>query len=118
MYFKNQEELKALSPIEKGIWNKDILQEYLIMSCHRDFKDFVDAFMDRYRKDTALADLLFEFLLNDDYDGSDSQMGAARYLAKMDREVLRSRKDLLLQAQQNEVYWKRPFRDETYLEWL
>ena len=118
MYFRDPDELKALPPIENGVWNREILKEYLIWSCHTNFAPFVDRFMAGYQKDTELAGLLFEFLLNDDYDGSDSQMGAARYIARMDRDLLRSKKDLLLRAQQNEVHWKRPFRGEELMEWL
>lgn len=118
MYFRNLDELRALQPMENKTWNKESLKEYLIQSCNCNFVEFVDLFMEKYKKDEILADLLFDFLLNDDYDGSDSQIGAAKYIARMDREVLRNKKDLLLQAQKNEVYWKRPFRDEEFLEWL
>lgn len=38
------------------------------------------------------------FLLNDNYDGSDSQIGAAKYTARMDKEFAQ-KKDLLLQMQ-------------------
>ncbi len=118
MYFKNWEELRALCPIENGKWNREVLYEYLVWCCYRDFSDAVNEFMAAYRKDEALADLLFDVLSNDDYDGSDSQMGAAYYIARLDRELLRKKKDLLLLAQQNEVEWKRPFHDEEYLSWL
>lgn len=118
MYFRNFDEFKAMQPVKNGIWNKEILKEYLIQSCNRNFKEFIDEFMADYQKDEMLADLLFEFLLNDDYDGSDSQMGAARYIGKMDKALLRSKKDLLIQAQKNEVHWKRPFPHGERLEWL
>lgn len=118
MYFKSWEELKALCPIEDGTWNKDALREYLIQSCHSGFSKEIDGFMAEHQGDEALAELLLSFLLDGVYDGSDCQMGAAYYTARMDRAVLRKKKDLLLQAQQNEVDWKRPFRDAESLEWL
>lgn len=67
--------------------------------------------------DEELAELLFSFLLDDDYEGSDSQTGAAFYIAKLNREVLKKKKDKLLLVQKNEVHWKRPFRTNEYLKW-
>lgn len=118
MYFKNVEELKACCPMESGIWNKEILQGYMIYSCVRGFKQYIDEFMAGYRSDDRLAELLFDFLLNKDYDGSDCQIGAAIYISRMDRELLRRKKELLLRAQKNEVYWKRPFQNKAPLDWL
>ncbi len=117
-YFKDLQALKACCPIEGGVWNKDILQGYMIYCCVEGFQQYIDEFMANYQDDEGLAELLFDFLLNDDYDGSDCQIGAAIYIAKMDRELLRQKKDLLLQAQKNEVYWKRPFRENGALDWL
>lgn len=111
MYFKNWEELKVLHPIEKGIWNKEILYEYLVWSCHRDFRKSIDKFFIEYQQDEKLAEMLFDFLLNDEFDGSDAQMGAAYYVARLDKELLQKKKELLLQAQKNEVEWKRPFKE-------
>lgn len=71
MYFKNWEELKIFHPIEKGIWNKEILCEYLVWSCHRDFKKSIDDFFIKHQQDEMLAELLFDILLNDELDGSD-----------------------------------------------
>ena len=63
--------------------------------------------------------MLFSFLLDDYYDGSDCQMGAARLISKLDRQMLRTKKELLLKAQENEVYWKRPFPPGAdNLDWL
>ena len=117
-YFESLEKLKACCPIKNGTWNKEILQGYMIYSCNRDYKPLIDGFMADYQNDETLADLLFDFLLNEDYDGSDCQIGAAIYIARMDREVLRRKKDLLLRAQKNEVFWKRPFREGESLDWL
>lgn len=58
------------------------------------------------------------YLLDDNYDGSDCQMGAAYYIAKLDKEILKSKKDLLLQVQENDVDWKRPFPANEHLEWI
>ena len=118
MYFENWEELKKLCPVDNGIWDKEILYEYLVWSCNKYFVSDIDRFMEKYQNDEALAELLFEFLLNDAYDGSDSQAGAAKYVARLDKELLRKKKEFLLQAQKNEVEWKRPFHDEYYLDLL
>jgi len=118
VYFSSPEELKKISPICDGVWNKDYLYEYLVCSSNIKFEEFIDRFFQDYLEDEALADLLFSFLLDDDYDGSDCQMGAAYVISKMDRRLLRAKKELLLQAQENEVYAKRPFPHETNLDWL
>ena len=118
MYFSSPEELKSIVPFSNGIWNKEYLYEYLVWSCNSNFKKYIDGFFDSYRHDEELAELLFSFLLDEDYDGSDSQMGAAFYIAKLERKVIKKKKELLLLAQENEVYWKRPFQTDEYLEWL
>ena len=117
-YFKDLEELKACCPIENGIWNKEILKGYMIYCCVKGFKGYIDGFMAEHQSDEALAEILFDFLLNEHYDGSDCQIGAAVYISRMDRELLRRKKDLLLQAQNDEVDWKRPFRENEPLDWL
>ncbi len=118
MYFSSPEELKMIVPICDGIWNKDYLYEYLVWSSNYRFQDYINSFFDDYLADENLADMLFSFLLNDDYDGSDCQIGAACLISKMDRQLLQANKELLLKAQGNEVYWKRPFPDAKNLDWL
>lgn len=118
MYFSAPEELNKIIPICDGVWNKDYLCEYLIWSCNIKFEAYVNSFFNSYLSDENLADILFSFLLDDYYDGSDSQMGAAHLISKMDRQVLKAKKELLLKAQGNEVYWKRPFPNAEKLEWL
>lgn len=118
MCFATWEDLEKICPIENGIWNENSLYEYLVQSCNHDYHLLLDDFFAQYQCDEALAELLFSFLLNDDFDGSDSQIGAAYYIAKLDKELLRKKKELLLLAQKNEVRWKRPFQDDSYLEWL
>lgn len=118
MYFSSPEELKKIIPVCNGVWNKEYLYEYLVWHCNMRFSGYIDRFFDSYLNDENLADMLFSFLLNDDYDGSDSQMGAARVVSRMDRQLLRKKKDLLLKSQTNEVEWKRPFPHDEHLEWL
>lgn len=110
--------LKNHLPYQNNKWHKDFLYEYLIASCYTNTKDFVTEYLENYLNDEALADMLFSFLLDDAYDGSDSQMGAAQFLGKFDRNVLKKKKALLLKAQENEVFWKRPFDENQDLSWL
>ena len=117
MYYKTWEEWQKACPIIDGIWDKERLYEYLVAICH-EFSKQIETFFMEYRNDEDLADLLFSFLFDDDYDGSDSQIGAARVLQTMDRQLLKKRKDLLLKAQEKEVAWKRPFPHDKNLEWL
>lgn len=117
MHYKTWKELQKVCPIVDGTWDKERLYEYLVQHCYR-FSEQIEIFFMEYRNDEGLADLLFSFLFDDEYDGSDSQMGAARVLQKMDRQLLRKKKDLLLKAQANEVDWKRPFPHDEYLEWI
>jgi len=118
MRFHSWDELKKEAPFFNGEWDKDKLQEYLIQSCHKDFEAQIDLYFAQFQKDGALADLLFEFLLNGDFDGSDCQIGAACYISRLDRNVLKARKALVLKAQENEVFWRRPFQTDDYLEWI
>lgn len=118
MFFSSPEELKGIIPICNGIWNKDYLYEYLVWNSNIRFQEYINCFFDNYLNDENLADMLFSFLLNDDYDGSDCQIGAARLISKMDRQLLQTKKELLFKAQSNEVYWKRPFPNAKNLDWL
>ncbi len=117
MYYKTWEELQKVCPITNGTWDKERLYEYLVQSCYQ-FSTQIETFFMEYQNDEDLADLLFSFLFDDNYNGSDSQMGAAHVLQKMDRQLLRKKKGLLLKAQTNEVFWKRPFPHDAHLEWL
>lgn len=118
MYFSSPEELSKIVPFSKGQWNREYLYEYLVWYANKRFRAYLDAYFQDYLDSGELADELFSFLLDDGYDGSDSQMSAAYLLSKMDRAVLRKKKDLLLLAQLNDVYWKRPFPQYESLEWL
>lgn len=118
MYCENWEVPERDCPLKDGKWDKEALYEYLVWSCSKKFRQPLDDFFSRYQGDRELAGLLFDFLLDDEYDGSDCQMGAAYYIAKLDREILKDKKELLLRAQENTVLWKKPFTDKSYLEWL
>ena len=118
MYFSSPEELKKTVPICNGVWNKEYLYEYLVWNSNSHFKKYIGDFFQDYLDNADLADLLFSFLLDDYYDGSECQMGAARIIARMDKQLLKSKKALLLQAQENEVYWKRPFPNNEHLDWI
>ncbi len=118
MYFSSPEELKRIVPFSKEGWNKEYLCEYLIWSCNSKFEKYIDSFFEEFMNNEELAELLFAFLLDEDYDGSDCQMGAAFYIAELDRELLKKKRALLLRVQENEVEWKRPFQTDEYLEWL
>ena len=118
MYFRSPEDLEKIVPVCNGIWNKDALYEYLVWSSNVQFQAYISDFFSSHLQDENLAELLFSFLLSDEYDGSDCQMGAARLIAKMDRRVLRAKKEFLRKAQENEVYWKRPFPRAEDLDWI
>ncbi len=118
MKFNSWDELEKEAPFRDGKWDKCKLKEYLVQSCSRAFGTQLEAYFARFRTDGALADLLFDFLLDDYYEGSDCQMGAAYYIGKLDKTLLRERRESLLKAQANEVRWRRPFQTDDYLEWL
>ena len=99
MYSESWNDLEKICPLENGTWNKERLYEYLVKSCYRNYKDWLDNFFAQYKYDEALAELLFSFLLDEDFDGSESQIDAAYYIGKLDKKLLRKKKDLLLLAQ-------------------
>ena len=53
-YFKDLQALKACCPIEGGVWNKDILQGYMIYCCVEGFQQYIDEFMANYQDDEGL----------------------------------------------------------------
>ena len=118
MRFDSWDALKEEAPFCAGAWDQDKLKEYLIQFCNIRFSLHIKLYFAQFRKDGNLADLLFAFLLNDDYDGSDCQIGAAYFISKLDRSVLKERKAWLLKAQESEVSWRRPFQTDNYLEWI
>ena len=118
MQFRSWDELKSETPFCGGKWDQRKLKEYLIQSCNLNFNLKIKLYFSQFRKDGDLADLLFEFLRNDDYEGSDCQIGAAYFISKLDKNILKERKALLLKTQENEVFWRRPFQTDDYLKWL
>ena len=111
MYFESWQDLKMHSPIKNGTWKKSILEQYLIYSCNKKFAKQIDAFFQAYQHDAALAKLLFHFLLDENYDGSDCQTGAAYYIARLDLELLRKNKALLYSTQSRNTIWQEYFSD-------
>lgn len=118
MHFASWDDLKKEAPFCDGAWDMDKLKEYLIYVNYKGFDLPIRLYFARFREDGALADLLLEFLLDDDYEGSEAQIGAAYFLGRMDRAVLRERRAGVLKAQESPVFWRRPFQTEDYLEWL
>ena len=111
-------ELLENPPYVDGVWDTDKLYEYLVY-----INTYGDNLAKRYFKnhlsDPKLAEVLLrEFSLNDVMDGSDAQLGAAVVLRMMDRDALRANKELVLEAQKNEVYWKRPRPEDDDMSWL
>ena len=64
-----------------------------VRSCDGKFAERLDAFFMKHRNDAVLAGLLFDFLLDEAYSGSDCQKGAAYYIARLDKELLRNEKE-------------------------
>ena len=94
MYYQNWSELKKFNPVKDGKWDQELLYEYLVSSCYKNFRQPLNDFFSSYQNDEALAELLFDFLLNEEYDGSESQIGAAFYLSKFDKTILKKKKDI------------------------
>ena len=101
-------------------WIIQYLYEYLVeVNVHDGEENIALNFFEHHLRDNQLAFILLsEFLLNEDYDGSDSQLGAAVILRKMDRSTLKANRELVLMVQKNEVYWKRPCNENDDLKWL
>lgn len=112
-------ELKQNIPYSNGEWNHKYLYEYLVEVNYNDLCYIPFDFFKPHFDDNELARILLQvFLLDDSYDGSESQLGAAVILRMMDRSALIANKDLVLLAQQNEVYWKHPLAEDDDRSWL
>lgn len=112
-------ELKQNIPYSNGEWNQKYLYEYLVQVNYDGLDYIVLDFFKTHYDDKELARILLQdFLLDDTYDGSDSQIGAVFILRQMDKSALAANKELVLLAQQNEVYWKRPLAEDDDLSWL
>lgn len=101
-------DLEKNAPCINGVWDKEKLIEYLIWKCNRQFSTWIDDYFSSYRNDRQLAELLFEIVLDDDFDGSDARMGAAYFIAQLSEDILKEKKDLLIKAQENKVEACRP----------
>ena len=119
-YELREKQLRNNIPFSNNEWNIEYLYEYLVEVNYSHSKENIALkFFEQHLSDEELAKiLLVEFLLNDDYDGSESQLGATVILRKMERSALKANKDLVLLAQRNEIYWKRPCTEDDDLKWL
>ena len=112
-------ELKQNIPYSNGEWNQKYLYEYLVQVNYDGLDYIVLDFFKTHYDDKELARILLQdFLLDDTYEGSESQIGAVFILRQMDKSALAANKELVLLAQQNEVYWKRPLAEDDDLRWL
>ena len=113
-------ELAKNIPYLNDKWIIQYLYEYLVeVNVHDGEENIALNFFEHHLRDNQLAFILLsEFLLNEDYDGSDSQLGAAVILRKMDRSTLKANREFVLMVQKNEVYWKRPCNENDDLKWL
>lgn len=112
-------ELKQNIPYSNGEWNQKYLYEYLVQVNYDGLDYIVLDFFKTHYDDKELARILLQdFLLDDTYEGSESQIGAVFILRQMDKSALAANKELVLLAQQNEVYWKRPLAEDDDLSWL
>ena len=115
---KREKELAGKIPFSNGRWNISYLYEYLV-EVNYGADNIALKFFSKHLADTELAGILLkEFLLNDEYDGSESQLGAAVILRRMDRSALKANRELVLLAQQNETDWKRPCAENEDQDWL
>ncbi|MCM1314072.1 MAG: hypothetical protein NC205_06780 [Prevotella sp.] len=102
--------LKENPPFNNNKWDTEILYEYLVYSCCMDTEEYIKEYFSKYTHDENLLKLLFDFLLNDDYDGSDCQMSSAYYIAQMDKTLLEKYSDLLSEAGKNPVAARNPLK--------
>ena len=117
-YAQRRKQLAVNVPFSNGEWNIPYLYEYLV-EVNYGTDNSALKFFNNYLANAELAGILIkEFLLNEDYDGSESQLGAAVILRKMDRSALKANKELVLLAQKNEVEWKRPCDEDKKPDWL
>ena len=117
---QREEKLLRNIPLINNEWIIPFLYEYLVeVNYDHERENIALKFFEQHLSDIQLAKILLEeFLINDSYDGSESQLGAAVILRKMDKSALVANKDLVLEAQKNEVFWKRPCDENDDLSWL
>lgn len=109
---KKKAELEENIPLVSGVWNKDYLCEYLVYLNCSDTEKMLWSFFKEHLKDRKLAEMLFDFLLDESYNGSDAQIGAVFLMRNMDRDVLKECRHLILQVKKSKAKWKIPFNDK------
>ena len=102
--------LKENPPFNDNKWDKEMLYEYLVYSCCVDTSEYIKGYFSQYTNDENLLKLLFDFLLDDDYDGSDSQISSAYHISKFDKSLLEKYSDLLSEAGKNPVAARNPLK--------
>ncbi|MDE6781148.1 MAG: hypothetical protein K2J40_06800 [Ruminococcus sp.] len=102
--------LKENPPYTADGWNKENLYNYLVYSCCLDTQAYIDKYFENYTGSEDLLKMLFDFLLDDNYDGSDSQISAAYYTAHMDSRLLEKYSNLLAEAGKNPVAARNPLK--------
>lgn len=109
-YKEHLKYLKENPPFNNNEWDRKILYEYLVYSCIKGTQEYIHKYFSRYTNDENLLKMLFDFLLDDNYDGSDCQMASAYYIAQMDKTLLEKYSDLLSEAGKNPVDAKNPLK--------
>lgn len=109
-WIKDIKYLKENPPFNDNKWEKELLYEYLVYRCNIYTKAYIDEYFSKYTNDESLLKMLFDFLLDDDYDGSDCQMSSAYYISRMDKTLLEKYSDLLSEAGKNPVAARNPLK--------
>lgn len=113
------EELSRMAPYSNGVWNKEHLIEFLIWNCDMRFSPWIREYFTGFTDDINLAELLFDIVLDDDFDGSDARMSAAYFISKLSENILKEKRGLLMKAQHNKVAACRPLSYvKTAYDWL
>lgn len=102
--------LKENIPFKNSQWNKENLYNYLVYGCCIDTSEYIDNYFKNYTDNEDLLKMLFEFLLDDDYDGSDCQISSAYYIARMDKALLEKYSYLLSESAKNPVDARNPLK--------
>lgn len=109
-YLKTMNYLKENPPFNNGEWNKENLYQYLVYSCCTDTSEFIDEYFSKHTDNENLLKLLFDFLLDDNYDGSDCQISSAYYISRMDKALLEKYSNLLYETGKNPVNARNPLK--------
>ncbi|MDE6677418.1 MAG: hypothetical protein K2K02_00095, partial [Ruminococcus sp.] len=82
----------------------------LVYSCCISTSEYIKEYFSKYTNDENLLKMLFDFLLDEDYDGSDCQISSAYYISRMDKTLLEKYSDLLSEAGKNPVDARNPLK--------